>query len=95
MAIAHWKEKGYTVCLTSTNRIALFWEKRKNARITKAANGFAVQCDAPIAITLPDSAASVTVDGEAAPILSRTVTGRARKYVVLPTAGEHKISVNG
>ena len=95
MAIAYWKEKGYTVCLTSTNRIALFWEKRKNARITKAANGFAVQCDAPVAITLPESAASVTVDGEAAPILSRTVTGRARKYVVLPTAGEHKISVNG
>ena len=93
-AIAHWNEKGYTVCLTSTNRIARFWEARKNVQIAVEDGSYVVRNSQPMAVALPDGVTSVSVDGAAAEIVTHTVTGRARKYVVLSSAGEHRITVN-
>jgi len=93
-AIAHWKEKGYTPCLTSTNRIARFWEARKDVQIAVEDDRYSVNNALPMALALPNSVVSVTVDGADAAVITRTVTGRERKYVVLANAGAHIITVN-
>ena len=94
MAMAYWDVNDYTVCLTTIDNVARFWQMRKDTCIVSDKDGYTVQSDSPLAIALPDGVTSVTVDGVEAPINTRTVTGRERNYVVIPTSGEHRITVN-
>ena len=91
LAKAYWAEKGYRVAFTSTNRIAKFWQARKNAKITASGNAITVICDAPMALSLPVNAAEVLIDGQKAATVKKTVSGREVTLAVLRTAGEHII----
>ena len=94
MAMAFWEVNGYDVCLLTIDDVARFWDKRKDVQITAQNDGFVVNTETPMAVSLPASVTSVSVDGTEAEIIIRTVSGRERKYVVLPEAGQHTITVN-
>lgn len=91
LAKEHWTEKGYTVCLTSTNRIALFWQARRNAAICAVPEGITVECTVPTALVLPEAAERVLVDGKECATVTRKVTGRTRTLAVLAQPGTHRI----
>ena len=94
MAMAFWETNGYEVCLLTIDDGARFWDMRQDVQITAQKDGFIVNTETPMAVSLPESVASVSVDGADAEIIIRTVSGRERKYVVLPESGQHTITVN-
>lgn len=94
MAMAFWDVNGYEVCLLTIDDVARFWDMRKDVQITAQKDGFVVDTETPMALSLPGSVTSVSVDGADGEIITRTVSGRERKYVVLPEAGQHTITVN-
>jgi len=93
LAKAYWAEKGYRPALTSTNRIAKFWQARKDAVITADCGKITVNCSAPCALVLPEGVTVLTVNGKPAETVQKAVSGRELTLIALPTPGETMIEV--
>ncbi|MBQ8401572.1 MAG: hypothetical protein IJX14_06540, partial [Clostridia bacterium] len=83
LAKAYWEEKGYKIALTSTNRIAKFWQARKNAEITLSDGVITVKCDAPCALVLPEGVKSAETDGKTAEIVVKMISDRETALTAL------------
>lgn len=94
LAKAYWAEKGYRVALTSTNRIAKFWQARKNAEITLSDGVITVRCDVPCALVLPEGTRTAVIDGTDAEIVVKMISDRETALAALTEPGEHRIVIS-
>lgn len=91
LAKKHWTDKGYTPLLTTTNRLALFWQSRARAVLTSKAPGLVVETACPLLVNIPGPARSVLLDGEKVKLTEKTVAGRKLRLLEVKE-GRHIIT---
>jgi hypothetical protein len=89
----HLAHKGYAVHYTTTDRIADFWQARRNARICVCGKELEVTVACPMLLCLPCDwiQAQVCVDGARIAPVEKTVMGAHLRLVPL-SAGTHRVT---
>ncbi len=86
----HLTARGYVSLPMTTNTIAQFWKARSEATIAPNGSTITVKTATPMLVRLPTPAEQVTLDGQPATVICKTVEG-TKAYLVAVPAGEHVI----
>ena len=91
LAKRHWTDKGYAPLLTTTNKLALFWQSRARAVLSCKAPGLVVETTCPLLVNIPAAVKHVLLDGEKVKLTEKTVAGRKLRLVEVKE-GRHIIT---
>ena len=90
---SHCERMGYRKLISTTDRIAAFWQGRKQASIQRENSEIVVDSQIPVVLVLPAGylqKEAVCVDGKPAAVISRKIGGEQMHLVALE-AGTHRI----
>lgn len=88
----HIAESEYVAFTMTTNTIAQFWRARRQATIAQSGSTLIIKTSAPMLVRLPAPTEQVTLDGQPAPVIRKSVED-TEAYLVAVVAGEHVIEL--